>query len=310
MLEKGQTGPLVVKSIVAGGVAGIAGKSIVAPLDRVKILLQTQKAEFTHCGVTSTLIYILKNEGIVGLFRGNFVQMVRIFPYGGIQFSMYEVIKRTLTKGDCHSSHLSKFIAGSLGGVCGVTATYPLDILRARLAFYSKDASGYKNLNKAIHTIYKEQGTKGFYRGWFPSVLAIIPQSGLSFCFFELLKSIFIWKLQIMRRKTNCVAESDCYKLSTTGRLISGGLAGAMAQSVSYPLDVVRRRMQMGDGTRFIAVLKDTYTNHGIRKGLFRGLSVNYVRTVPMNAVSFCVYETCKQVFGISTSLKTKQSQK
>ncbi len=55
MSEGGKQTTLTLKSFVAGGVAGMAGKTVVAPLDRVKILLQTQKTEFTHCGITSSL---------------------------------------------------------------------------------------------------------------------------------------------------------------------------------------------------------------------------------------------------------------
>eukprot|EP00088_Acartia_fossae_P005349 TRINITY_DN1234_c0_g1_i6.p1 TRINITY_DN1234_c0_g1~~TRINITY_DN1234_c0_g1_i6.p1 ORF type:complete len:309 (-),score=35.35 TRINITY_DN1234_c0_g1_i6:1226-2152(-) len=305
-MESGET-LFLLKSLLAGGIAGMAGKSCVAPLDRVKILLQTQKSEFSHYGITSSLVWIVKTEGIFGLFRGNLVQMIRIFPYGGIQFSTYEFAKKILCKDEestMSRGHWSKFAAGSLGGVCGITATYPLDTLRARLAFYSKADAEYRSLFSAATTIYhQKEGIFGFYRGLFPSILAIIPQSGLSFYFFELLKGILLWKLEVFRVLDH-QKDDDHYHLSIPGKLIAGGLAGALAQSICYPLDVARRRMQMGQGDRLISVLKNTYREHGISKGLYRGMSVNFVRSVPLNAVSFCVYESCKQLFGTSTSLK------
>ena len=88
-------------------------------------------------------------------------------------------------------------------------------------------------------------------------------------------------------------------------RLVCGGLAGALAQTLSYPLDVARRRMQLGQlGGGMTAVLVTTYREAGVLRGLFRGLTINYIRAVPMGAVSFAVYETMKQGMGLQTGLK------
>ena len=114
--------------------------------------------------------------------------------------------------------------------------------------------------------------------------------------------------------------------LTVPAKLLCGGLAGATAQTVSYPLDVARRRMQLGQVRTFISssscavvisntrvqvegggmgrVLVTTYREAGLVRGLFRGMSINYLRAVPMTAVSFSVYESLKQVMGLQTGLK------
>ena len=112
--------------------------------------------------------------------------------------------------------------------------------------------------------------------------------------------------------------------LTVPAKLLCGGLAGATAQTVSYPLDVARRRMQLGQVVTFISsscavisnthlqvegcgmgrVLVTTYREAGLVRGLFRGMSINYLRAVPMTAVSFSVYESLKQVMGLQTGLK------
>ena len=112
--------------------------------------------------------------------------------------------------------------------------------------------------------------------------------------------------------------------LTVPAKLLCGGLAGATAQTVSYPLDVARRRMQLGQVRVFISsscavisntylqvegcgmgrVLVTTYREAGLVRGLFRGMSINYLRAVPMTAVSFSVYESLKQVMGLQTGLK------
>ena len=114
--------------------------------------------------------------------------------------------------------------------------------------------------------------------------------------------------------------------LTVPAKLLCGGLAGATAQTVSYPLDVARRRMQLGqvrtsiissscavvisntrvqvEGGGMGRVLVTTYREAGLVRGLFRGMSINYLRAVPMTAVSFSVYESLKQVMGLQTGLK------
>ena len=113
--------------------------------------------------------------------------------------------------------------------------------------------------------------------------------------------------------------------LTVPAKLLCGGLAGATAQTVSYPLDVARRRMQLGQVVSFMSsscavvisntcvqvegggmgrVLVTTYREAGLVRGLFRGMSINYLRAVPMTAVSFSVYESLKQVMGLQTGLK------
>jgi len=142
---------LILKSLLSGGLAGMAGKSFVAPLDRVKILLQTHNEGFKQKGVLSSLGSIVAEEGVSGLFRGNGVQMLRVFPYGAIQFSSYEVFKRILDyKSEGSGGSVVRIAAGSLGGLCGVVSTYPLDTLRARLAVHSKaamDTTAFGNLS-------------------------------------------------------------------------------------------------------------------------------------------------------------------
>lgn len=78
------------RSFTAGGVAGCCAKSTIAPLDRVKILLQAQNPHYKHLGVFATLKAVPKKEGFLGLYKGNGAMMIRIFPYGAIQFMAFD----------------------------------------------------------------------------------------------------------------------------------------------------------------------------------------------------------------------------
>jgi len=115
------TPEFVGKSFLAGGVAGMCAKTTVAPLDRVKILLQAHNSLYRDLGVGASLARVVKQEGPRALFRGNGAQMARIFPYGALQFTAFEVFKQALPRLELRGlgakDHAMKFVAGSLAGL-------------------------------------------------------------------------------------------------------------------------------------------------------------------------------------------------
>lgn len=300
------TPEFVGKSFLAGGVAGMCAKTTVAPLDRVKILLQAHNSLYRDLGVGASLARVVKQEGPRALFRGNGAQMARIFPYGALQFTAFEVFKQALPRLELRGlgakDHAMKFVAGSLAGLIAVSATFPLDTIRARLAFQLAGENRYLGILHTGSTIVRsEGGVTALYRGLTPTLIGIIPYAGLSFYSFELLKASLLQHCAWARAPASGDGE---VALQVPARLLCGGLAGALSQTISYPLDVTRRRMQLGSAGTMREVMVATYTNDGIIRGLFRGMSVNYLRAVPMTAVSFSVYETMKQAMGLSTGVR------
>jgi len=298
------TPSIIAKSLLAGGVAGMCAKTAVAPLDRVKILLQAQNKHYKQLGVAASLKKVVTNEGTLALFKGNTAQMVRVFPYGALQFTSFELFKTLLPSLGLgwlgKEAHTMKFVAGSLAGLTAVSATFPLDTIRARLAFQVVGETKYQGILHAGGSIMRTEGAVGLYRGLTPTLLGIIPYAGLSFYFFELLKTKLLQHFPWARSKS----PSGEMTLVLSAKLLCGGLAGALSQTISYPLDVARRKMQLGVGGNMRGVLVNTYNQEGVVRGLFRGMSVNYVRAIPMTAISFSVYESMKQLMGLKTSLK------
>ncbi|XP_005094735.1 graves disease carrier protein [Aplysia californica] len=308
---------VAVKTFISGGIAGCCAKTAVAPLDRVKILLQVHNEHYKHLGVFSTVKHVIKKEGVLGLYQGNGVQMMRIFPYAAIQFLSYEHLKQAAKNVPFlhHSPHLTKLICGSLAGLTAVIITYPLDIIRARLAFQVKGEAIYSGVMHTVKSIrHLEGGTRGLYQGIVPTFLGMAPYAGLSFSSFEMLKNLALDVFPDLLGKP-CPQNTGGLVLILPAKLICGGLAGAIAQTISYPLDVVRRRMQLSgmiskDQQTYLAyprswleVLREVYRENGIVKGLYRGLSINYIRIMPTVAISFAAYETAKQTFGLDTGV-------
>ncbi|XP_035028305.1 graves disease carrier protein isoform X2 [Hippoglossus stenolepis] len=233
--------------------------------------------------------------------------MVRIFPYGAIQFMAFDKYKKLLRKQIGISGHIHRLVAGSMAGMTAVIFTYPLDVIRARLAFQVTGDHRYTGIANAFHTIYlKEGGVLGFYRGLTPTLIGMAPYAGFSFFTYGTLKTLGLkhFPERLGRPSSD---NPDVLVLKTHVNLLCGGVAGAIAQTISYPLDVARRRMQLGavlpDSEKCVSLsktLKYVYNEYGIKKGLYRGLSLNYIRCVPSQAVAFTTYEFMKQTLHLN----------
>ncbi|XP_068403790.1 solute carrier family 25 member 16 isoform X4 [Eschrichtius robustus] len=234
------------RSFLAGGIAGCCAKTTVAPLDRVKVLLQAHNHHYKHLGVFSALRAVPQKEGYLGLYKGNGAMMIRIFPYGAIQFMAFEHYKTLITTKLGVSGHVHRLMAGSMAGMTAVICTYPLDMVRVRLAFQVKGEHTYTGIIHAFKTIYaKEGGFLGFYRGLMPTILGMAPYAGVSFFTFGTLKSVGLSHAPTLLGRPSS-DNPNVLVLKTHINLLCGGVAGAIAQTISYPFDVTRRRMQLG----------------------------------------------------------------
>ncbi|KAG6024280.1 hypothetical protein E4U41_001825 [Claviceps citrina] len=326
------------RSGVAGGVAGCAAKTMVAPLDRVKILFQSSNPQFakytgSSFGVATAMKDIYLSEGGTGLFRGHSATLLRIFPYAGIKFLAYEQIRAKLIPQPQYETALRRLLSGSLAGVTSVFFTYPLEVMRVRLAFETK-REGRSSLTSICRQIYNEtpvqdnnnnnnnnkgaaaavsrslvprRGLANFYRGFYPTMLGMLPYAGMSFLTHDTASDLLRHPLiagytTLPRRKSQ--APDKPAPLRSWAELTSGGIAGLISQTCSYPLEVIRRRMQVsgavGDGHRLRLgeTARLILQERGVR-GFFVGLTIGYVKVIPMVAVSFYTYERMKLVLSI-----------
>jgi len=141
--------PQELRNLLAGGVAGMVAKSFVAPIDRIKILYQVSSAEFRLTHVPRVAYNIIHDEGLSALWKGNTATMIRVFPYSGIQFMVFDRLKTYMLHqhqkerimGDDRAwglSAMESLVAGCVAGSVSVVCTYPLDLTRAQLAVLKK----------------------------------------------------------------------------------------------------------------------------------------------------------------------------
>lgn len=170
----------------------MCSKTAVAPLDRMKILLQAHQSHYRHKGVFSGLKNIIQKESFIALYKGNGAQMVRIFPYAATQFTSFEIYKKYIGHvfGEkLFVQHADIFFAGAGAGLTAVTLTYPLDTIRARLAFQVTGEHKYKGIaHTAVSIVKEEGGVRALYRGFTATLMGMVPYAGLSFYCFEVFK--------------------------------------------------------------------------------------------------------------------------
>lgn len=145
------------RTFISGGLAGSVAKTLVAPIDRVKILLQVHSVHYENYSIFSTFYQVVKQEGPLALYNGNGAQLLRIFPYAAMQFTSYEFFK-SLNKrifGEKSNRIINSLACGSLAGITAVTVTYPLDVIRSRLAFQYRTERIYKGILDSIYKIYR-----------------------------------------------------------------------------------------------------------------------------------------------------------
>ncbi|RPA93865.1 mitochondrial carrier [Choiromyces venosus 120613-1] len=298
----------IIRIFAAGGIAGCAAKTLIAPLDRVKILFQASSPAFTKYtstpfGVLRAIRTIQQTSGYTGLFRGHSATLLRIFPYAAVKFVAYEQFRSQLIQSPEQETVLRRLAAGAGAGVVSVFATYPLEVVRVRLAFETR-VGEKSSLRGIVGRLWREGGGgfAGFYRGFGPTVLGMLPYAGMSFLTHDVVGD---W----MRRKgfvsPHRGKPGPKRQLKAWAEMCAGGFAGMVSQTASYPFEVVRRRMQVGgavgDGrvVGMAETAREIWRAGGVR-GFFVGLSIGYVKVVPMVATSFFVYERSKTFLGVS----------
>lgn len=270
-------------SLVAGAIAGALAKTTIAPLDRTKINFQISQQPYSAKAAVEFLINTLRTDGLLSLWRGNSATMVRIIPYSAVQFTAHEQWKRILgVNGFEREKPGLNFLAGALAGITSQSATYPLDLMRARMAVTQK--AEYKTLRQVFLRIYMEEGLLAYYRGFTATLLGVIPYAGCSFFTYDLLRNMLtVYTVAIPGFSTS---------------LICGGIAGMVAQTSSYPLDIVRRRMQTSaiKGQHYHTItstVSKIYREEGLM-AFYKGLSMNWVKGPIAVGISFATHDTVR----------------
>jgi len=269
------------KDFLAGGISAAISKTAVAPIERVKLLLQVQHIskqiakDQQYKGMIDCFVRIPKEQGFLAFWRGNLANVIRYFPTQALNFAFKDKYKQVFLGGVDKRTQFWRYFLGNLasGGAAGATSlcfVYPLDFARTRLAAdvgKSGAEREFSGLGNCLTKIYKSDGLGGLYRGFGVSVQGIIIYRAAYFGFFDTAKGMLP-------------------DPKNTPFLISWAIAQTVttvAGIVSYPFDTVRRRMMMQSG-RAEKTYKNTIDcwvkigkSEG-RMGFFKGAFSNVLR--------------------------------
>ncbi len=286
----------MVEGFIAGGIAGAVSKTVIAPGDRVKIIFQVDPSKvFSFRAAISEAAGIVRRGGVLCLWLGNGATMMRVVPYASITFMSFEqyhkVLRTALVGSHAPSSTddqkravAARFFSGALAGATSTACTYPLDLMRARFA--ATKGTEHASYVTAFQTAMRTEGFRGLYSGLRPTLIGIMPYAGSSFACFETVKHYLVhWQA--------LASDKD---IPAYQRLMAGGFSGLVAQSLTYPLDIVRRRMQVTPEkyTSIRHALSEIYRAEGLRRGLYKGLTMNWIKGPIAVATSFTINDVVK----------------
>lgn len=287
------------KDLAAGGVAGAISKTAVAPIERVKLLLQISlsnpqiKPEDRYNGIFDTFRRVSKEQGVISLWRGNMANVLRYFPTQALNFALKDTYKDIFMGGVDKNKQFWRFFAGNLasGGAAGATSllvVYPLDFARTRLAAdVGKGANrAFNGLGDCVSKIYKSDGMAGLYQGFGVSIQGIIVYRAAFFGLYDTAKAMLI-------ADPRNAAVWQSWLIAQTVTTVSG--------VISYPFDTVRRRMMMQSGgdKQYKSTLdcwKKIIQTEG-SQALFRGAFSNILRGTG-GAFVLVLYDEFKKVMN------------
>lgn len=275
-------------NFMAGGVSGAVAKTCTAPIERVKLLIQTQDANPKiisgeiprYTGIANCFTRVAAEQGIGAFWRGNLTNIIRYFPTQAFNFAFKDSIKAMFPKADKNTEFVKFFLinmaSGGLAGAGSLMIVYPLDYARTRLA---SDVGGkerqFAGLLDCLKKTVAAGGPGALYNGIGVSIVGIIPYRGVYFGLFDTLSGY------------NPYQKSENNLLRAASKFGCAQFSAIAAGYASYPFDTVRRRLQMqsekpesewvykGTADCFGKIIKEEGTT-----ALFKGAGANALRTV------------------------------
>jgi len=295
----------LLSDLLIGGTIGAISKTIMAPVERVKLLMQTQDSNpevlsgkvQRYKSIGDCFARVRAEQGMVAFWRGNLVNCLRYAPQQGSALAFNDLLNNMFpnysSTTDFWKSFAVKLTSGGLAGALANTICYPFDFARTRLASdLAKGKPQFKGIADCIFTTVKNQGITGLYTGWLVTCIgAFVYRAGQLGCFKQ------IQDLNPYQK--------DKGSLGAISPFVAVTVARTVVMPFNYPFDTVRRRMMLqsekpiservykGSIDCFVKV----FQKEGM-KGMYKGMVPELFRGVGGSLVIVC-YDRIKVIFGI-----------
>jgi len=302
--KKGKLEQLL-SDLLIGGAIGAISKTVMAPVERVKLLMQTQdsnpaviRGEVTrYSSIADCFSRVYSEQGVWAFWRGNLVNCLRYAPQQGSALAFNDLINELFPKynpnSDFWKSFAVRLTSGGLAGAIANTICYPFDFARTRLASdLGKGGGQFKGITDCIVTTVRQQGITGLYTGWSVTVMgAFVYRAGQLGCFKQI-QDMNPW-------------QADKGTLGAISSFAAVTTARTAIMPFNYPFDTVRRRMMLESekplANRLYKGAVDcffsVFRNEGAR-GMYKGMVPELFRGVGGSLVIVC-YDRIKVIFGI-----------
>lgn len=302
--KKQVTAQSLLNDLLLGGFVGAIAKTAMAPVERVKLLMQTMESNpdvisgkiKPYSGIGDCFARVRAEQGMKAFWRGNLVNCLRYAPQQGSALAFNDVLNDLFpnysSKTDFWKSFGVKLFSGGLAGAIANTICFPFDFARTRLASDVKAGKGqFNGIADCIVSTVKSQGITGLYTGWSVTVAgAFVYRAGQLGCFKQ------IQDLNPYKNDKGVLGGISAFVAVTTARTI--------IMPFNYPFDTVRRRMMLqsekpkaerlykGSVDCFVKVLQ----KEGF-KGMYKGLVPELFRGVGGSLV-IVIYDRIKTILG------------
>ncbi|GAB2236819.1 hypothetical protein Droror1_Dr00026701 [Drosera rotundifolia] len=310
---------LVWREFLWGGVAGAFGEGMMHPVDTLKTRIQSQailSVTRNQKSVLQMLRTVWAADGLRGIYRGITPGLTGSLATGATYFGFIESTKKWID--ETHPSlggHGSHFISGAIGDALGSFIYVPCEVIKQRMQVQGTSTTWSVVTNNAAsssqipgmrmyiyhtgmfhagHSIWKEQGAKGLYAGYWSTLARDLPFAGLMVTFYEGFKNLNDYG------KKQWLSNSDYHASSTLDGLVIGGVAGGLSAYATTPLDVIKTRLQVQGSTLryngWFDAIQRTWRIEGIR-GFFLGSIPRILWYVPASALTFMAVEFLRENF-------------
>ncbi|CAI7744065.1 unnamed protein product [Closterium sp. NIES-54] len=239
-----------------------------------------------HKTAGSVFSAVMAKDGWKGFFRGNGVNCLRVGPHKAVELCTFEMLKRLLGRPGHPLQHVAAPVSGAAAGLAGTLLTYPLELIRTRI---SVQPELYRDLGSTVRKIVQEEGALSLYRGIVPSLLGVVPYAATNYFVYDALRTAY-------RKATGRE------QVPNEATLLFGAAAASASSAVTFPLEVVRRRLQLGvtatgagaaGRQTAVTILKGIIETEGVW-AVYRGLGTTWLKLLPAAGISFVCYEAAR----------------
>ncbi|XP_010521189.2 PREDICTED: probable mitochondrial adenine nucleotide transporter BTL2 [Tarenaya hassleriana] len=292
------------KHLWAGAIAAMVSRTIVAPLERLKL-------EYIVRGEERNLIELVTSiattQGLRGFWKGNLLNILRTAPFKAINFCAYDSYRKQLLRvtGNKEATNFERFIAGAAAGITATVLCLPLDTVRTKLVARGGEALG--GIAGAFRYMIQTEGVLSLYKGLVPSIASMAPSGAVFYSVYDILKSAYLHspegqkRLHDMKQQGQELNALDRLELGPIRTFLYGAIAGACAEATTYPFEVVRRQLQLQAGRNQLGTLATglKIIERGGIPALYAGLLPSLLQVLPSAAISYFVYECMKIVLKV-----------